>query len=142
MNIIALILILLPLSIQATGVTYDTTILRVIDGDTVVIAAPYLPEPLKKELAVRVYGVDTPEKGFRSHCESESLLSEEATKFTITAVKASKYQQVIIRDWDKYGGRILGDVLLDGKSLRSMLLDNELARQYHGEKKESWCEVK
>lgn len=142
MNIIALILILLPLSIQATGVTYDTTILRVIDGDTVVIAAPYLPEPLKKELAVRVYGVDTPEKGFRSHCESESLLSEEATKFTITAVKASKYQQVIIRDWDKYGGRILGDVLLDGKSLRSMLLDNELARQYHGEKKESWCEIK
>jgi micrococcal nuclease len=142
MNIIALILILLPLSIQATGVTYDTTILRVIDGDTVVIAAPYLPEPLKKELAVRVYGVDTPEKGFRSHCESESLLSEEATKFTITAVKASKYQQVIIRDWDKYGGRILGDVILDGKSLRSMLLDNELARQYHGEKKESWCEIK
>jgi endonuclease YncB( thermonuclease family) len=136
-----LILILLPASIQA-GITYDTTILRVIDGDTVVISAPYLPEPLKKELSVRVYGVDTPEKGFRSHCESESLLGEEATEFTKTAVKSSKHQQVIIREWDKYGGRLLGDILLDGKSLRSLLLNNALARQYYGEKKESWCEVK
>lgn len=45
------------------GVTYDAQILRVSDGDTVVIAAPFLPKPLKPELAVRVFGVDTPEKG-------------------------------------------------------------------------------
>jgi hypothetical protein len=34
----------------------------VSDGDTVVIAAPFLPAPLKPQLAVRVYGVDTPKK--------------------------------------------------------------------------------
>ena len=43
------------------GVTYDAKIVRVNDGDTVVIAAPFLPAPLKPELAVRIYGVDTPE---------------------------------------------------------------------------------
>jgi endonuclease YncB( thermonuclease family) len=52
------------------GVTYDAQIIRVTDGDTVVIAAPFLPAPLKPELAVRVYGVDTPEKGFRGQCDS------------------------------------------------------------------------
>ena len=37
------------------GITYDTQIVRVTDGDTVVIAAPFLPSPLKPELAVRVF---------------------------------------------------------------------------------------
>ena len=49
------------------GVTYDAKIIRVNDGDTVVIAAPFLPAPLKPELAVRVFGVDTPEKD-TEHC--------------------------------------------------------------------------
>ena len=56
---------------QPKGVTYDAQILRVSDGDTIVIAAPFLPQPLKPELAVRIYGVDTPEKGFRGQCDSE-----------------------------------------------------------------------
>ena len=53
------------------GVTYDAQIVRVNDGDTVVIAAPFLPAPLKPELAVRVFGVDTPEKGFRAQCRAK-----------------------------------------------------------------------
>ena len=44
------------------GVTYDAQIVRINYGDTVVIAAPFLPAPLKPELAVRIFGVDTPEK--------------------------------------------------------------------------------
>jgi endonuclease YncB( thermonuclease family) len=54
------------------GVVYDAQILRVSDGDTIVIAAPFLPQPLKPELAVRIYGVDTPEKGFRGQCDQKS----------------------------------------------------------------------
>ena len=46
---------------EPQGVTYDAKIIRVSDGDTIVISAPYLPAPLKPELAVRIYGVDTPE---------------------------------------------------------------------------------
>jgi len=48
--------------VPMNSATYDVKILRVSDGDTIVIAAPYLPPPLKPELAVRIYGVDTPEK--------------------------------------------------------------------------------
>ena len=46
------------------GVTYDANIIKVSDGDTIVIAAPFLPAPLKPQLAVRIFCVDTPEKGF------------------------------------------------------------------------------
>jgi hypothetical protein len=58
---------------QKPGVTYDAVITRVIDGDTVAFQAPFLPAPLKPELSIRVFGVDTPEKGHRAQCESENL---------------------------------------------------------------------
>jgi len=52
---------------------------------------------------------------------------------------ATKHQ-VILKQWDKYGGRVLGDLLLDGKSLRELLLENNYAVSYNGAKKPNWCE--
>jgi len=124
---------------QKEGVTYDAVLTRVIDGDTVAFQAPFLPEPLKKELSIRVYGVDTPEKGFRAKCPSEDQRGQAATEFTKNTIKASTKRQVIIMDWDKYGGRVLGDVLLDGQSLRMMLISKGFAKEYYGEAKTSWC---
>lgn len=124
---------------QPQGVTYDANILKVNDGDTVVIAAPFLPQPLKPQLAVRIYGVDTPEKGFRAKCESENQRGLAATEFTKKAVMASTQRQVVLYDWDKFGGRVLGDIILNGQSLRAMLIANGFAREYYGEAKTSWC---
>ena len=124
---------------QRPGVTYDAVITRVIDGDTVAFQADFLPAPLKKELSIRVYGVDTPEKGFRAACASEAQRGEAASAFTKQAVAASHTRQVVLMDWDKYGGRVLGDVILNGQSLRVMLIQNGFAREYYGEAKTSWC---
>jgi endonuclease YncB( thermonuclease family) len=124
---------------QPQGVTYDAQIVRVNDGDTVVIAAPFLPAPLKPELAVRIYGVDTPEKGFRAKCPQEDARGQAASKFTKDAVTASQKRQVVLYDWDKFGGRVLGDIILNGQSLRAMLIQNGFAREYFGEAKQSWC---
>jgi endonuclease YncB( thermonuclease family) len=121
------------------GVTYDAQIVRVNDGDTVVIAAPFLPQPLKPELAVRVFGVDTPEKGHRAKCPSEDARGQAASEFTKNAVKNTKKHQVILYSWDKFGGRVLGDMILDGVSLRAELIRNGFAREYYGEAKQSWC---
>lgn len=121
------------------GVTYDAKIVRVNDGDTVVISAPFLPAPLKPELAVRIYGVDTPEKGFRAQCPSEDQRGQAATLFTKNAVATTQKHQVIIYGWDKFGGRILGDMILNGVSLRAELIRNGYAREYYGEAKQSWC---
>ena len=125
---------------QPTGVTYDTTIIRVSDGDTIVIAAPYLPQPLKPELAVRIYGVDTPEKGHRAQCASEAQRGEQASQWTKNLVSRGKRFQVTLYTWDKFGGRVLGDILVDGKSVREGLIAAGLARPYFGDKKQSWCE--
>ena len=124
---------------QKPGVTYDAVITRVIDGDTVAFQADFLPAPLKKELSIRVYGVDTPEKGHRAACASEAARGEAASAFTKNAIAASTKRQVTLIDWDKYGGRVLGDVLLNGQSLRAMLIQNGFAREYYGEAKQSWC---
>jgi len=118
---------------------YDFPITRVIDGDTVAFQANFLPPPLKQELSIRVFGVDTPEKGFRAQCPSEDQRGQAATAFTKNAISKAKKHQIAIADWDKYGGRVLGDILLDGQSLRMMLIQNGFAREYYGEAKTSWC---
>jgi endonuclease YncB( thermonuclease family) len=121
------------------GVMYDAQILRVSDGDTIVIAAPFLPQPLKPELAVRIYGVDTPEKGHRGQCDSEKQRGEAASVFTKRLVQTSQQRQVVLYGWDKFGGRVLGDIILNGQSLRAALIANGHAREYYGDAKQSWC---
>lgn len=124
---------------QPQGVMYDAQIVRISDGDTIVISAPFLPAPLKPELAVRIYGVDTPEKGHRAQCPSEDARGKAATQFTTNAVAQAQKRQVILYGWDKFGGRVLGDIVLNGQSLRSMLIANGFAREYYGDAKQSWC---
>ena len=121
------------------GVTYDAQILRVSDGDTIVIAAPFLPAPLKPELAVRIYGVDTPEKGHRAQCPAEAQRGEAASVFTKDLVSKGQKFHVVLYAWDKFGGRVLGDILVNGQSVRQGLIANGLAREYYGEAKQSWC---
>lgn len=121
------------------GVTYPADIVRINDGDTVVISAPFLPAPLRPELAVRIYGVDTPEKGHRAQCAQENARGQAATEFTKSAVANSRQRQVTLYSWDKFGGRVLGDIILNGQSLRVMLIQNGFAREYYGEAKTSWC---
>jgi endonuclease YncB( thermonuclease family) len=142
-KLLALLLIVPVLAVaqpkQRPGVTYDAVITRVIDGDTVAFQADFLPAPLKKELSIRVFGVDTPEKGHRAQCASEAQRGEAASAFTKQMIANSQQRQVVLMDWDKYGGRVLGDVILNGVSLRQQLITNGFAREYYGEAKTSWC---
>lgn len=131
-KILILLLILLP----AEALPYD--IIKTIDGDTVLITAPFLPAPLKPTISLRISGVDTPEKSFRAHCLLEQKKALDATDFTTHLIKQSKEKTVIIEKPDKYF-RLLGDIILDGKSLRESLLENGYAKPYYGKKKPDWC---
>ena len=113
---------------------------RVIDGDTVEISVDFLPDPLPPKLSIRVLGIDTPEKAPRAQCEAEAKKAAEASAFTKSAVAMAQSVEIQIEKWDKYGGRVLGHVLLDGHSLSEMLIGAGLARPYKGEAKTSWCE--
>lgn len=125
---------------EEKGVMYDVVLTRIVDGDTVGFKAEWLPAPLKPELLIRVYGVDTPEKGWRGKCDKEKAAGDAATAFTKAKIKASTKRQVLLIGWDKFGGRVLGDIFLDGQSLRQMLIANGHAREYYGEAKTSWCD--
>jgi endonuclease YncB( thermonuclease family) len=129
----------LALAAPRVGVVYDYPIVRVIDGDTVVVSTPFLPLPLKPQLSVRIYGVDTPEKGSTAKCPAEIEKGKAASAFTSQLVKAAKDKKVSIIDWDKYGGRVLGDIILDDKPLSTSLIDNGYAYAYFGGAKRSWC---
>jgi endonuclease YncB( thermonuclease family) len=145
MKKLLLLLLAVPVLAMAQGkmpknsATYDAQIIRVSDGDTIVIAAPFLPAPLKPQLAVRIFGVDTPEKGHRAQCPKENEMAQVASKFTTQAIQSAKKHQVVLYGWDKFGGRVLGDILVDGQSIRQGLIANGLAREYYGDAKVSWC---
>ncbi len=139
--IVTLLLSILPILgfTKSEPVIYDYKIISVVDGDTVKFEAKFLPPPLKPELSLRVYGVDTPEKGFRAKCPEEAKRGLEATAYTKHVIANAKKIQVVLMDWDKYGGRVLGDVNIDGVSLRYLLIANGYAREYYGDAKQSWC---
>jgi endonuclease YncB( thermonuclease family) len=116
-------------------------VLKVIDGDTVEIEANYLPDPLKKHLSLRLYGIDTPEKGFRAKCSKENLLALNAKLFLEQEVSHAKKIQIRILSWDKYGGRVLGDLIIDGVSMSHKIIEKGLAVQYNGKgPKKDWCQ--
>ena len=117
---------------------YQWRVIRVIDGDTIEVEAPFLPKELK--LFVRVLGIDTPEKGGRAKCKAEADLAIKASKFTENFFKrlGNKANFGDIQ-WDKFGGRVLANVGYGASNLAEELIDRNFARAYNGGKKESWC---
>ena len=65
-------------------------ILRVLDGDTVEIEAPFLPKPLKPSLLLRMEGIDTPEIGGKAKCPLENKLANQAKALVETELKSAK----------------------------------------------------
>lgn len=113
-------------------------IIRVVDGDTFVITAPFMPKSLKQNIPLRLTGVDTPNIKRFANCSKEAEMGERAKQFVETLYKKSKKQEIKFVGTDKYN-RILGEVYFDGKSVSTSLLEENLAKPYTGGKKESWC---
>lgn len=110
---------------------------EIYDGDTVKIIVLFGDTPVR--LSLRILGVDTPEIK-----HGEGRLPEEH----VSAVKVRDYMRslfpksiakICIRDWDKYGGRVLGELFLEtGENVAELLIHRGWARPYRGEKKRPW----
>jgi micrococcal nuclease len=107
------------------------------DGDTCYVTVPALPKELQS-MSIRILGIDTPE--IRGECESEKQLAKKARELANSLFKSAKVIEFKDIDWDKYGGRILANVYLDGELYSDKLIAAGLAKPYFGEAKESWCE--
>jgi endonuclease YncB( thermonuclease family) len=107
------------------------------DGDTCYVSAPVLPGKLSR-MSVRVLGIDTPE--IKGKCEKEkelALIGRQTANKLFRAAKTIEFKDL---KWDKYGGRILSNVYLDGLLYSDILIDKGLARSYDGGAKKGWCD--
>lgn len=143
-KLVIVFLVTLPLLAREAGSKdfgkYDFKVLRVVDGDTIDIDAQFLPPELGKHLKLRIYGIDTPEKGHQAKCNAERRKSEEATKFVEDKISNAKVIKVELRKWDKFGGRVLGDLIIDNQRLSQLLIDAGHAVSYDGGRKnKNWC---
>lgn len=130
------LLFLLALFAAATN-SYQATVLRVIDGDTIRVSIEIWHEQTVIT-SIRVRGVDTPE--LKGKCEEERALARKAREFTSTLLSAGSRITLTKIAPDKYGGRYDADVtIIDGRELAAVLIESGLARPYKGEKRGGWC---
>lgn len=128
----------------APSPAYRVHVTAVVDGDTLAIDPPTYQSPnylTGLKFRIRVRGIDTPEKAPRAQCASEADRAKRASALTAQLVKASAdVVTVNAIEHDKYGGRLVANVVLkDGTLLSNRLIAAGLARPYNGGTKTSWC---
>ena len=122
---------------------YRAWVVKVTDSDTIRVVVDAWPG-LQVPAAVRVHGVDTPEK-FRPRCPYEKKLALEATAYVKSLIKPKDV--VWLRDvqWGKYAGRVVARVDITTPSgsveLGQLLIARGMGRPYFGKTKSSWCET-
>ena len=118
------------------GTVTVSKVISVYDGDTFRVNIDSLPPIVGKNIPIRVNGIDTPE--IRGKCQYEKNLALEARDFVRAKLANAKEIELTNLQRGKYF-RVVANVLVDGVSLEQELLDNELAYEYDGGKKLSWC---
>ena len=137
MKFLSLVLLTLTLT-SASAADLVMPVRGVYDGDTIYSDLCALPYPLNK-VSVRVRGIDTPE--IRGDCDNEKSLAYKAKDELIKILSSSDKVMVKNIVWDKYGGRVDGDIfLLDGTDVAKKMIESNLAREYTGGLRGTWCE--
>lgn len=110
-------------------------VVQVYDGDTITIIY-FITENCPVIMSMRIKGIDTPEIRTTNHLEKQAGLK---IRDYVLHLLYNKVFEVEIDDWDKYGGRVLGNLFFEnGESLSTHLLNKKYGRPYNGEKKKEW----
>ena len=116
--------------------TYQATVLRIIDGDTVDVDIDLGFSVWLKKQRVRMMGIETPESRTRDKEEKvRGLLSKK--KLTELCPVGSIVQLMTAKDKNKGKfGRILGTLVVDGVDVNQWLIENNYAVPYLGQSKD------
>jgi micrococcal nuclease len=110
---------------------------EIYDGDTVKIIVLFGETPVK--LSLRILGIDTPEIKHADGRLPEENKAAIKVRDYMRSLFPKNIAKICIRDWDKYGGRVLGELFLEtGENVAEILIHGGWARPYHGEKKKAW----
>lgn len=128
------------------GETVEAIVLSVYDCDTCTVvfninnnsSCPFM-------INIRFAGIDGPEKRTLNKLEKEACLL--VTKY-VSDMILNKVIKLEIKDWDKYGGRIVGIIYVKDDdnndkyiNLNSSLLDQKMVKSFSGSiKKEPWTD--
>ncbi|HET8687870.1 MAG TPA: thermonuclease family protein [Methanosarcina sp.] len=109
---------------------------KIIDGDTCTIIFLIGDKPFKINL--RISGIDAPE--IHGDTQEEMLAAKVSHSILTSIIEHHPKWYVVMYRWDKYGGRVIGDLYFTkkGKPLSSILLEKGCVRKYNGTKKEKW----
>ena len=112
---------------------YKCEVKRIVDGDTVDVIID-LGFSILYSTRVRLYGIDTPESRTRNKDEKvRGFLSKDYLKEWLDQ------GGVIIRTYrDKKGkfGRVLGEMVVGGRNINLLMVDENLAVKYKGQSKD------
>jgi|MDTE01.1.fsa_nt_gb micrococcal nuclease len=116
--------------------TYQATILRIVDGDTVDVDIDLGFSVWLKKQRVRMMGIDTPESRTRDKEEKvRGLLSKK--KLAELCPVGSIVQLMTAKDKNKGKfGRILGTLVVNGVDVNQWLIENNYAVPYLGQSKD------
>jgi len=130
-------------------------VINVYDGDTIETRIT-LPPPLNK-VSIRILGIDTPEMPAKSYASTGKLGRAKCVQEAELALAARRFVRVLTEQsnniiyvenykWDKYGGRIDGDVAIINKAtgefidIADALIKDGYAVPYDGgTKTHDWC---
>lgn len=120
-------------------INFKRNVERIIDGDTIELSTEEESDLIKHlGYKVRIMNFDTPELHSKSNCERK--LATEAKKFLEKTILVNKQITLINPKWDKFGGRILADIDIDGTLISKIMIQKGYAIEYHGDKKTHvWC---
>lgn len=107
-------------------------IVRVIDGDTLVVDAHPWPGHAVR-VSVRLRGIDTPER--RSKCSRERLAADSARSELERLVAGHSTVELSNVSGGKYYGRVLADLKAGKRDVAAAMLESGLATPYEGGKR-------
>ena len=113
---------------------YRAKITKVIDGDTIRADIDLGFDMILSNQTIRLYGVDAPES--RTRDLEEKYYGNLTKEFLKRYIKNNNI--VILKTHlDKKGkfGRILGEIYLNNLNVNQLLIDENLAVEYHGQSK-------
>lgn len=127
-------------SVPNMGVVCKALVTSVYDADT--CTCVFLHNGLvPMKMNIRILGIDAPE--IKPTVRDPILADlEKKTAYNVRdhvrEIMLDKIVDLKMLKWDKYGGRVLGNISIENVDIAQYLMDKEIVKSYDGNAKESW----
>lgn len=113
-------------------------VIDVYDGDTITVVFLIGSEPV--QMKIRINGIDCPEiRSGKGKLKAEKIAAKVCRDY-LNGLAGDRIVTLNIHKWDKYGGRMVGDIYVNGENVSHYMIQNGYALSYDGGKKHKWTE--